>query len=144
MPRLRTISLYLQALLYVAAGVNHLWHPASYLGVMPPYFSYPVFWVAFTGYCEIAGGAGLVIPATRRAAGVGIALMLVGYFTVHLHMLVHHADLFANIPVLLLWLRVFFQPVLIWWALKSGGVTGADAARSAVLRPAGFDRSQRL
>lgn|SRR6187402_2796467 len=143
MSTLKTIGLYLQALFYIAAGVNHLWHPHSYLGIMPPYFGAPVFWVAFTGYCEIAGGLGLLLPRTRSLSAWGLAAMLLGYFTVHIHMLVHQADLYPAIPVWALWARLAFQPVLIAWALLYVRPTSADEARPASQHPAKSGRSQK-
>jgi uncharacterized membrane protein len=117
MPTLRQLGLYTQGIAYIAAGIIHLWHPLSYIAIMPPYFGAPAFWVAFTGWCEIAGGLGLFFPFTRKAAAIGIAAMLAVYFTVHIHMLVHHADLFPIIPLSLLWLRLALHPLLILWAL---------------------------
>ncbi len=143
MSRLKIAGLYLQALFYVFAGINHLWHPQSYLGIMPPYFGAPAFWVAFTGYCEIAGGLGLLLPRTRRVSAWGLAAMLLGYFTVHIHMLVHQADLYSMVPVWALWARLLFQPVLIAWALLYCGPTSADAAKPADRHPAESGKSQR-
>jgi uncharacterized membrane protein len=143
MSRLKKAGLYLQALLYVLAGINHLWHPQPYLGIMPPYFAAPAFWVSFTGYCEIAGGLGLLIPKVRSLSAWGLAAMLVGYFTVHIHMLVHHADLYPDIPIWALWARLAFQPVLIGWALLYNGSTYGDGATPADLYPAGSGKSQR-
>jgi len=143
MSRLKIAGLYMQALFYIFAGINHLWHPQPYLGIMPPYFSAPAFWVAFTGYCEIAGGLGLLLPRARRLSAWGLAAMLLGYFTVHIHMLVHQADLYPTIPVWVLWARLAFQPVLIAWALIYAGSTYADGARREAPHPAGSGKSQR-
>ncbi|ADV81674.1 DoxX family protein [Terriglobus saanensis] len=143
MSRLKIAGLYLQALLYVFAGINHLWHPQPYLGVMPPYFAGPAFWVAFTGYCEIAGGLGLFLHRTRSLSAWSIAAMLLGYFTVHIHMLVHQADLYPTIPVWGLWARLAFQPVLIAWALLYSGSIDADGAKPVGRHPAESDKSQK-
>jgi len=143
MSRLKIAGLYLQALFYVFAGINHLWHPQPYLGIMPPYFGEPAFWVAFTGYCESAGGLGLIAPRTRSLSAWGIAAMLLGYFTVHIHMLVHQADLYPHIPLWALWARLAFQPVLIAWALFYSRPTYADGAKPEDRRPAEFGKSQR-
>lgn len=109
-------GLFTQALLYVAAGVNHLWHPRVYLAIMPDHYTHPALWVAATGLAEIAGGLGLLPPQTRRAAAVGIILMLLGYFDVHLFMLEHAADRFNHIPHWALVVRLPLQLVLIAWA----------------------------
>ena len=100
------------------AGANHLWHPATYLAIMPDHYSHPGFWVAFTGAAEIAAGLGLLLPQTRRAAAVGIILMLLVYFDVHLFMLRHAHDRFANLPHWALVARLPLQLVLIAWAAR--------------------------
>lgn len=91
------LSLLAQSLFYVAAGVNHFWHEDFYRHIMPDHYSHPGDWVLLTGAAEILGGLGLLIPQTRRPAAFGIALMLAGYFDVHIFML-RHADRFPDIP----------------------------------------------
>ncbi len=110
------ISLYLQALLYTSAGLNHLWHPRMYLAIMPDHYTHLSFWVVATGIAEIAVGLGLLVPQTRRAAAIGIVLMLLGYFDVHIFMLRHATDRFASIPHWALIARLPLQFVLIAWA----------------------------
>ena len=51
-------GLYAQGLLYLAGGLNHLWHPRMYLAIMPSHYQDPGFWVAATGVAEIAGAVG--------------------------------------------------------------------------------------
>ena len=114
--RWRRIGLYAQALVYTAAGANHLWHPRAYLAIMPGHYAHPAFWVAFTGIAEIVGGLGLLLPQTRRAAAIGIIVMLLGYFDVHWYMLQHAADRFRTVPYWALAGRLPLQLVLIAWA----------------------------
>jgi uncharacterized membrane protein len=40
----------------------------------------PSILVAFTGLCELAGGVGLLIPATRVAAAICLAVFLIAVF----------------------------------------------------------------
>ena len=116
-----------QSLLYLAGGVNHLWHPKLYVAIMPPHYSHPTAWVDFTGIAEIAGGVGLLLPSTRRPAAWGLILMLIGYFDVHFYML-RHADTFAPIPGWALRARIPLQFLLIAWAYvytrREGGAQG--------------------
>src|ERR1700761_9150437 len=115
--RLRQAGLYVQALFYVAAGINHFWHPPFYLAVMPDHYAHPALMVQLSGVAEIAGGLGLLLPRTRKLAALGIAAVLVVFLDVHLFML-EHPQRFASIPVWGLWLRLFLQFPLIWWALS--------------------------
>jgi uncharacterized membrane protein len=62
------------AALFVGSGLVlvHLIRPAIYLPIMPPFLPYPLELILVTGVAEIAGGAGLHFPPTRRAARYGL------------------------------------------------------------------------
>lgn len=75
-------------------------------------------WVLFTGVCEIAGAVGLFLPKTRIAARNLLIAFLLAVFPVNIHMAIN-AHLFANIPPLVLWLRLPLQFVLIFLIVKS-------------------------
>jgi uncharacterized membrane protein len=113
---LRLVGLVAQSLLYVAAGINHFWHSATYVAIMPSHYSHPLGLVQISGAAEILGGVGLLLPLTRRFSAWGIIAMLLVYFDVHIFMLQHAADRFANLPVALLYARLPLQLVLIAWA----------------------------
>ena len=125
----RSVGLVAQSLLYVVAGVNHLWHSGTYVAIMPDHYTHPLAWVQFTGVAEILGGLGLLIPLSRRAAAWGIVAMLVGYFDVHIYMLLHAADKFASLPLWLLYARLPLQLVLIYWAWMYTKPTAAGTDR---------------
>jgi uncharacterized membrane protein len=111
----RHVGLAVQSLLYVAAGFNHFWHSPMYVAIMPTHYSHPLAWVYATGIAEIAGGIGLLVPHTRCAAAWCIVAMLVGYFDVHVSMVLH-PDRFRMLPLWLLYARLPLQLVLIAWA----------------------------
>jgi uncharacterized membrane protein len=69
---------------------------------------------------EIAGGAGLLVPATRRAAGWWLVATLVGVFPANLHMALH-PERYRRIPggAPALWARLPFQGVFIAWVLSA-------------------------
>jgi uncharacterized membrane protein len=113
--RIWRASLLIQSLFYVAAGINHFWHPAFYRHVMPDHYAHPEGLVKLSGLAEILGGLGLLLPATRRASAAGIVLMLVVFLDVHQYML-RHPERFPEVPVWALWARVPLQFVLIAWA----------------------------
>jgi uncharacterized membrane protein len=114
---LRRVSLVAQSLFYMAGGVNHFWHESIYRRIMPGHYTHPDGWVLLTGAAEILGGIGLLHPRTRRAAAAGIALMLVGYFDVHIFML-RHRERFPDVPHWALVGRIGLQFLLIAWALQ--------------------------
>ena len=108
---------------YVPFGVLHVLAPAKFLPIMPPRIPYPRQVVVATGLAEILGGIGLLIPSTRKAAAIGLALYAVGVYPAN----VHHALARKKVPPLpdSWWYhgpRLAFQPVFVWWALYAGGL----------------------
>ena len=111
------------AVVYVGFGLLHLRAVNSFLPIMPPWVPYPREVVLFTGACEVLGGAGLLVPRTRRLAGVMLALYALAVWPAN----IYHALSGAKVPGLpsSWWYhgpRLAFQPVFMWWALFAGGV----------------------
>jgi uncharacterized membrane protein len=120
--RARLIACWILGLPYAAFGVLHLADTSAFLPIMPPWVPYPVLAVQLTGVAEIAGGLGLLVPALRRWAGLGLALYAIGVFPANLH----HAFGGVHVPGLpdSWWYhapRLAFQPVLVVLALWAGG-----------------------
>ncbi len=103
------------AVFYIAAGAGHFLVTRAYVRIMPDYLPAHRELVLLSGAAEIAGGVGLLIPQTRRAAAWGIILLLIAVFPANLWM-VQHADRYPNIPIWALWLRLPLQLPLLWWA----------------------------
>ncbi len=114
--RISQISLVAQSLLYITSGINHFWHEAFYLHIMPDHYAHPALLVQLSGLAEIAGGLGLLLPATRRYSAIGIAVMLVVFLDVHQFML-RHSERYPEAPLWLLWVRIPLQFALLAWAL---------------------------
>ncbi len=121
--RIRTGFRWLLAAVYVLAGVAHLRSPAGFLAITPGWVPYPAAIVAFTGLAEIAGALGLLIPATRKAAGIGLALYAVCVFPANIN---HALNNIAVGGTEMNWVyhgpRLLFQPVFVWLALWVSGV----------------------
>lgn len=114
---MRNLLLYLLAAFMTAAGANHFWHPAPYVGMMPAVLPAPLALVYVSGVAEIAGGLGLLWPRTRRAAAWGLVLLFLAVFPANVNMAVNHLPLGDRpIPQVYLWLRLPLQGVLIAWA----------------------------
>jgi uncharacterized membrane protein len=60
--------LYVMAVMYILAGINHFRRPRLYLKIIPPYFPKPKLLNALSGFAEIALGVLLCIPATSPYA----------------------------------------------------------------------------
>ena len=72
-----------------------------------------------SGAAELAGGVGLLLPATRPAASWGLAALLVAVFPANI-LMAQHAEKFAPIPAWALWARLPLQPLLIWLVWRAG------------------------
>lgn len=73
--------------------------------------------VAISGACEILGGLGLLVPATRRWAAWGLVALFVAVFPANVNMAIHRLP-FGKfpVPVWALWARLPLQAVLVAWA----------------------------
>ena len=106
------------AIVFVAMGVLHFRPgPAHTMAkLIPPALRRegilnPLNLVRFTGVCEIAGGIGLLIPATQVAAMMGLVLFLIAVFPANSYAS-EHPERFGAIAIPF-WPRYFAQLALI-------------------------------
>ncbi len=102
---------------FFVGGIAHFVATDAVASIVPPYVPYPRFWALFTGVCEIAGAIGILIPRLRSIAGLALIALTVCVTPANLEMALHPAR-YPTIGATVLWLRMAFQPVLIWiiWA----------------------------
>lgn len=105
----------LMGVLYITAGLCHFAFTRTYANIMPDYLPAHRELVLISGAAEIAGGLGVLIPQSRRAAAWGILLLLIAVLPANLWM-AQHPGLYSGIPPWTLWLRLPLQLPLIWWA----------------------------
>lgn len=110
----KSVSRFVLGGAFILAGVNHLWHPAFYVRIMPPYLPRPLLLVYVSGAGEIGLGALLLAPPFTRLAAWGLIALLLAVFPANVHMALH-ASSYPYAPALLWW-RLPFQGVLIAWA----------------------------
>jgi uncharacterized membrane protein len=72
------VGLALMFLLTASAHFNRM--RADLVRMVPSLFPNPAALVTLTGIAELAGAAGLLMPATARWAAIGLAFLLVGLF----------------------------------------------------------------
>lgn len=103
----------------MGAGLVHFVAPGLYRGMMPPWLPAHELMIAISGAAEIAGGASLLVPSLRRAAGYGLIALLIAVFPANVQMLLDHRAAGGALPQeLLLWLRLPLQLVIIRWVWK--------------------------
>lgn len=111
----KTASLAALGLFFIVAGANHFWHPKWYERIVPPSFPSPALLVQISGAAEIAGGIGVLIPALRVYAAIGLIVLLIAVFPANVYM-AQHAQLFSRVASpALLWIRLPLQALLIAW-----------------------------
>ena len=135
----RTGSPRLLAAAFLLAGCIHVARPGIFLSIMPGWVPMPRATVILTGWCEIAGALGLMLPRFRWWAGTMLALYTVCVFPANIkHALDYgHAHGFGRG-----WLyhgpRLLLQPLIVWWCLHAGNVVDwpfGGSGRAAPSRP---------
>lgn len=68
--------------MFVLTGLAHFAgrRRADLIAMVPPALPHPGLLVTITGVLELAGAAGLLVPATAGAAGAALALLMVAMF----------------------------------------------------------------
>jgi uncharacterized membrane protein len=110
---------YIIGVLFIVAGSIHFANPKIYEAIMPPYFPAHHALVAISGFCEILGGIGAMIPQTRKAAGIGLIALLVAVFPANLYMATDAAKFASFAPAWALWARLPIQLFLIAWVYNA-------------------------
>ena len=116
--RLKAVLRYLLAIAMIFVGISHFQSPEPFVRIVPAWLPAPLALVYVSGFFEILGGAGLLVPRARRAAAWGLVALYVAVFPANVNMAIHHISLTPDhpIPTPALWLRLPLQAVLIAWA----------------------------
>jgi uncharacterized membrane protein len=126
-PLLKRIGLILVFLWFLFGGVAHFSLTGVEMRIVPPAIPWPRAAVLISGVFELLGAVGILIPATRRAAGVGLFLLTIAVTPANVYML-QHAELF-NVPRWALIVRLPFQGLLLALILWSTWAPLAQRSR---------------
>ncbi|HEY9748206.1 MAG TPA: DoxX family protein, partial [Allocoleopsis sp.] len=104
------------AVCLIIVGITHFVRPEQYAHIVPPPFP-PLASVYISGFFEILGGIGLLIPFVSVAAAWGLISLFIAVFPANIYMTLHHIKI-DGIPQnqALYWARLPFQAVFIAWA----------------------------
>ena len=107
------VLLYVFVVLFVIAGINHIFNPKFYTRFIPDAF--PKLAVNYiSGIAEIAVGIGLLFSETRYWSALGILVMMIVFLPLHV------IDVFREKPAIgsrtLAIIRLPIQFLLIWGA----------------------------
>jgi len=124
----RTIFRILLGVFLIFAGVNHLtFARVEFLAQVPQWLPLDGdLVVALSGIAEIALGVGLVFLARQRVlVGLATAVFFVLIFPGNISQYVNRIDAFGLNTDQARFIRLFFQPLLVIWALWATGAWSA-------------------
>jgi uncharacterized membrane protein len=109
----------LLAAFFIGSGLNHFAMGRAYRQIVPPRLRGEAkLVVVVSGVAEVAGGLGVLLPRTRRAAGLGLIALLAAVFPANLYM-ARAPDRFDRFPRWALYGRLPLQPLMMWWAWRA-------------------------
>ena len=112
---MKKFFLYVMILFYLGAGINHFWHPAFYLQIMPNWLPWHSELVILSGGFELLFALLLLFDHTRRVAAWGIILLLIAVFPANIQMMLNYSKE-QNPHFWISIIRLPLQALLIWWA----------------------------
>lgn len=103
----------------IIVGITHFVVPQPYVKIMPPQLPYPLGLVYLSGFYEILGGIGLLVPPVSQAAAWGLVLLFIAVFPANINMAVNHIKIetipYSDSPIFQA-IRLPLHAVLIAWA----------------------------
>jgi uncharacterized membrane protein len=115
----------------VASGTLHLIMPQAFVALLPAPFPQQAWIIIATGIPELAGAVGLFFPATRRAASLSLAVLMIAIFPANVYIAGQnvHGLAMPGVPI-----RTAMQAAYILLLLIAGwGVPQRGSARQRAL-----------
>jgi uncharacterized membrane protein len=114
----REAGLFAVAIMFLFTGATHFTGMKhDYAAMLPAPFSENLGIIYLTGALQIAGAIGLLVPRTRKLAGVCLALLLVAMFPGNVYAALNDVEFRGEAPTPL-WLRtpiqLFFIGMVLW------------------------------
>ena len=111
----KKIALFGLAAFFINFGVDHFINPDFYLLIMPPAFPMHLEAVYISGFFEVLGGIGVLIPRLRKIAGWGLLFLLIAVYPANIYMAITPEE-FPDISISLLYFRLVLQFLFFYWA----------------------------
>lgn len=125
----KRIGLAVVVLWFFLGGIAHFAATDAEMRIMPPYIPSPRMMVWVSGVCELLGAFGLLLPKTRRAAGIGLFALTIAVTPANIYML-QHAEIF-HIPYWVLVARLPLQVGLLALIAWSSGMIGRPPVKAS-------------
>ena len=101
----------------LALGLNHFVMPRTYEAIVPDYIPEKTEVVYLSGVLEVVAALMTMNERTRRVGGWFLIAVLVAIFPANVHMAIS-ADRYPAVPEAVLWTRLPFQALFVYWAYK--------------------------
>ena len=128
MERANQVGLWFVSALFLTSGVSHFLMARFFVAIMPPYLPLPYAAVYVSGAFEILGAIGLLLPAYRHAAGIGLFVLTILVTPANIHMALN-PELFP----------AFSKSLLAWRLVAQVGLLALIYA-VAIRRPQRIER----
>ena len=109
-------SLYIQASLYILAGVTHFIIPKFFLKIIPKWVPAPRVANLLAGVAELICGSLLLLPSTQSMAAWGIIALLIAVFPANVHHFQKVRQKGNTLWMIITAIRLPLQGLLIYWA----------------------------
>ena len=133
-PIFKRVTLVLVFLWFTIGGIAHFVLTDAEMRIVPPFIPWPRAAVLVSGVFELLGAVGILIPVSRRAAGIGLFLLTIAVTPANVYML-QHAEAFS-VPRWALILRLPFQVALlamILWSTRDAQAPRNPASTDSLL-----------
>jgi uncharacterized membrane protein len=127
----REAGLVAVAIMFLFTGITHFTGiKHDYAAMLPGPLSGNLGIIYLSGVLEIAGAVGLLVPRTRRLAGICLALYLVAVFPGNVYAALNEVP-FRGEPPTPLWLRTPIQLLFIGMVLWTSVMKPLDRAEAS-------------
>lgn len=132
---LRVLGRFLLALILIGAGIGHFARTSAFSAQVPPWMPAPTAVIYVSGVIEIVLGLSLLLLRNQR---ILVGWIIAGFFVVifpgNISQFLTQQDAFGLDTDLERFIRLLFQPPLVWLALWSSGVTKSRNTAELQLR----------
>ena len=121
LPIIKSVTVYIMGLFYIAAGMKHFHDPAWFIRIVPPILPFKMALVYISGFFEVFFGILLMIEKTRSIAGWGLILLLIAVYPANIYLALTNGAAMNTTPIIA-WGRLPFQFLFIglaYWHAKS-------------------------
>jgi uncharacterized membrane protein len=117
---MKKIGLYLFSAMFIAAAIAHFVLDDGFVAMLPAYVPLRYLLIYLTGIAEIVLAIGLLVPSVRRFTAIVTIIYFIAIFPANIYSAVYDipAPGMEETNQAILYIRLLFQPLLIWWVWK--------------------------